>query len=391
MFGNLPVARRAIHGADAANDSDVAPDAGPQTYQFSFTGSGAEYFRIWIVNLTLTILTLGAYSAWAKVRRIQYFHRNTALAGAVFDFDGDARAILRGRVLAVILLAAYHYAFGFSLLFGLVVIAGLLLAIPYLMRGALRFRLHNTRYRGLRFGFTGDTGPAYGAYLPVMLLLVLPATLAALQVKPGTMWLVLVPFYLLWPLLHARMKRYQHGHLAYGALASTFELSSGAFYRIYLKAVGMGVAAIAALVLFGVLLGMAASLFKLGDLKHATYLPIIAGLLSVYLIYLFTGPYLQVRLGNLVWNKTAFPGVQVVSTMSARAFMQLQVANTLLTLLTLGLFRPFAAVRTYRYRLDHITVSGDADLESMLAARAATSGSANADGVADFLGVDLSW
>jgi len=31
-----------------------------------FTGSGAEYFGIWIVNLLLTIVTLGLYSAWAQ-------------------------------------------------------------------------------------------------------------------------------------------------------------------------------------------------------------------------------------------------------------------------------------------------------------------------------------
>ena len=53
--------------------------------QFEFSGKGGEYFRIWIVNLALTILTLGIYSAWAKVRRLQYFHRNTALIGNSFD------------------------------------------------------------------------------------------------------------------------------------------------------------------------------------------------------------------------------------------------------------------------------------------------------------------
>ncbi|MFP5306510.1 MAG: DUF898 family protein, partial [Gammaproteobacteria bacterium] len=52
----------------------------PERLQFS--GSGGEYFRIWIVNLLLSVLTLGIYSAWAKVRRMQYFYRNTTLAGA---------------------------------------------------------------------------------------------------------------------------------------------------------------------------------------------------------------------------------------------------------------------------------------------------------------------
>ncbi|HEX8601991.1 MAG TPA: DUF898 family protein, partial [Pseudoduganella sp.] len=41
--------------------------------RFEFTATGGEYFRIWIVNLLLTIVTLGIYSAWAKVRRNQYF------------------------------------------------------------------------------------------------------------------------------------------------------------------------------------------------------------------------------------------------------------------------------------------------------------------------------
>jgi uncharacterized membrane protein YjgN (DUF898 family) len=39
---------------------------------FEFRGTGGEYFRIWIVNLLLTILTLGIYSAWAKVRQLRY-------------------------------------------------------------------------------------------------------------------------------------------------------------------------------------------------------------------------------------------------------------------------------------------------------------------------------
>ena len=40
-------------------------------YPFEFTGSGFEYFRIWIVNVLLTIVTFGIYSAWAKVRTLR--------------------------------------------------------------------------------------------------------------------------------------------------------------------------------------------------------------------------------------------------------------------------------------------------------------------------------
>ena len=102
----------------AANDSVPVPEM----HSFTFTGSGKEYFRIWVVNLLLTVASLGIYSAWAKVRRLQYFDRNTRLAGAVFDFRGEPKAILKGRLLAVVLLAAYQYAFGFSLAIGLAIV-----------------------------------------------------------------------------------------------------------------------------------------------------------------------------------------------------------------------------------------------------------------------------
>ena len=55
-----------------------------KTEQIQFTGKAGEYFAIWIVNVALTILTLGIYSAWAKVRTNQYFYGNTFLADSAF-------------------------------------------------------------------------------------------------------------------------------------------------------------------------------------------------------------------------------------------------------------------------------------------------------------------
>ena len=42
-----------------------------------FAGRAREYFGIWITNLTLSLITVGIYSAWAKVRRLTYFHNMT--------------------------------------------------------------------------------------------------------------------------------------------------------------------------------------------------------------------------------------------------------------------------------------------------------------------------
>lgn len=361
-----------------------------ETHHFSFTGSGKEYFKIWMVNLFLSVITLGVYSAWAKVRRLQYFDRNTHLAGAVFDFDGKPQAILRGRVLAVVLLGAYQYAFGFSVAIGIAVVVALLLSLPFMMRGALRFRLRNTRYRGLRFGFSGSIGASYPAYFPPLLMFLLPAVLVALDPTRQTVALVFL-LYLAWPLMHGAMKRYQHKHLQYGSLDASFDVPKKRFYIPYLKSIGM---TILAMLLSGLIIGLGMYLYGLmvpAPLGAAAiWLPLVMTVVFGYLAYLMAGPYLQVRIGNLAWSATTFPGVSISSHMKARAYMKLQLVNSILTLLSLGLYRPFAVVRAYRYRVGHITVTTAGGFESAVAGVAASS-SASADGVADFLGVDLSW
>src|SRR5512142_1603446 len=109
-----------------------------QLHKFEFTGTGWEYFRIWIVNLLLTIVTLGIYSAWAKVRRMQYFYRNTRLADASFDYHGDPKAILKGRFIAFALLLVYNLTLKFNPILGLVVGLLLGLAMPWLLMRSLR-------------------------------------------------------------------------------------------------------------------------------------------------------------------------------------------------------------------------------------------------------------
>lgn len=354
-----------------------------RTYSFHFSGSGKEYFKIWIVNLFLTILTLGIYSAWAKVRRLQYFDRNTRLAGAVFDFDGKPGPILRGRILAVALLGMYQYAFGFSKGAGIATVLILLLALPLAMRGALRFRLRHTRYRGVRFGFAGTGLGAYLTYLPPLLMFLLPAVLVALDPSGITVGLVGI-FYLLWPLMHGIMKRYQHKHLRFGSLAASYGVSPGWFYWPYLKSFGM-------IIVCGLAAGIMVSAAAFVPRELAGPVMLTVSIAIGYLAFLFAGPYLQVRIANRAWSDTSMPGLTISSHLVARKFMLLQLVNTVLTVITLGLYRPFAVVRTYKFRIDHLAITVTSEFEQSFLASHVNPGSASADGVADFLGVDLSW
>ena len=378
------------------SDSPVSPatatEAPPRTLALSFTGEGKEYFRIWVVNLLLSLATLGIYSAWAKVRRLQYFDRNTMLAGASFDFHGNPKAILTGRALALVLLLAYHYAFGFSTSFGLVVIGALLLALPYLMRGALRFRLGNTTYRGLWLGFDGPVRQAYLAWLPPALVLLLPGVLLSLYPAQPAMAAAVVPLYLFWPLLHARIRRFQHAHLLFGDQHSGYDLRARSFYKPYLLA---GLLGLGGMITAGVAAVIGA--FAAGDAKGAVWAPLIVTALWIYVVYLLAGPYMLARVSNLAWSHTSFPGVRIRSTLPVRDFMALQTKNALFTLLTLGLYRPFAVVSVYQFRLAHVHIEVDGKLDDKLddiasaATQMANRRGAAGDGAADGFGIDLSW
>jgi len=138
-----------------------------------FTASGSEYFRIWIANLLLTLLTLGLYHPWAKVRKLRYFYGNTWVGDHAFDFHGDPKRMLRGTVLVGVLFIAYGLAGEFAPSAGLVALVLVAAILPALFLASLRFRMANTSWRGLRFHFGGGMAGAYKALLPALVPAVL--------------------------------------------------------------------------------------------------------------------------------------------------------------------------------------------------------------------------
>lgn len=370
--------------------NDLPGQPGPENRQhlaFHFSGSGAEYFRIWVINLLLSLASFGIYTAWAKVRRMQYFDRNTSLAGASFDFHGRPSTILRGRLLAVLLLASYQYAIGFSAPAGLAVAGTLLLATPFLMRGALRFRLTHTSYRALPFAFSGSVARAYRTYMVPAILFVLPGVMIALFGEAA--WTMLaVLLYVAWPAMYAQMKRYQFGEVRYGDLASSTNLPLHKFFRLYLLGallLAAGCAGILMLVIGAVRLEIVPTHDLARDIALAL---VVVGIAIV--AYLLLGPYQQARVFNLCLARTSFPGVRFVSTLRVWPYMRLQLKNMALTVLSLGLYRPFAVVSAYRYRIAHLTVECDGGIDHILAGTRHHQG-ALGDGASDFFGIDLSW
>jgi uncharacterized membrane protein YjgN (DUF898 family) len=150
----------------------------PREIRPEFTGSAGEYFRIWIVNLFFSVITLGVFSAWAKVRKKRYFYGSTRFDGDTFDYFGNPKAILAGRVIAVSVLVLYAFVGELypTARFGFWALAFLL--FPWVIVRALAFNARNSAYRGLRFDFLATTRQAAAIYIGRMLVVALTLGIA---------------------------------------------------------------------------------------------------------------------------------------------------------------------------------------------------------------------
>lgn len=327
--------------------------------RLEFTGSGAEYFRIWAVNLTLTICTLGLYGAWAKVRRLQYFYQHTLLDGSAFDYTANPVAILFGRMLALGLLVGYYLAFEHSAHAGLAATFALAGLLPYLLWQSNRFKARNTRFRGLEFGFEGSLRDAYTVYVPVIVIAFAPSAAAGYLLGPNDkFWILLMSGLglLVLPVCHALFRQYVQNNLRFGDARFVFSARRIDFVKVW--AWGMGamfaIALVVGLFVFAVLVIVTAIL---GKGSAAAWIALLFTFSVVWLIFQLTGSYFTARFQSLVWDKTLVGKLAMHCEVSAITLMRIQFVNTLWVVLSLGLFRPFAATRLAKFRLECVSAS----------------------------------
>jgi uncharacterized membrane protein YjgN (DUF898 family) len=195
----------------------------PRSARLEFTGSAGEYFRIWIVNLFFTLVTLGFYSAWAKIRKKKYFYGSTRLDGDPFDYFAEPVAILKGRAVAAISFVAYAFASELYPPSRWMFVALGIAAFPWLLVRSAMFGARYSSWRGLRFDFTGTAAEAAKVILGVAALV--PLTLGAA-----------------YPYFEARRRSFVVSHYGFGQTGFTCEVPVRALYRIYLRAGLLGIA-----------------------------------------------------------------------------------------------------------------------------------------------------
>jgi uncharacterized membrane protein YjgN (DUF898 family) len=318
---------------------------------FKFTGSGREYFGIWIVNILLTIVTFGIYSAWAKVRRNRYFWGNTKLLDRGFDYHAQPKQILIGRIIAFVILIAYNLLINLLPVVGLIFALLLLVASPELILRGLRFNARMTSYRNVRFGFDGRYWGAAKAFIAGPLL-------------------ALFSLGLLTPLSTKWSNRFVFNNLRYGGKKFATAPRLGALYWAWLTPalvalLGFALVALITAINWGPITGSLDSAdFSDPDNPPLAIVVIIYTItIAIFLVYALAGLFYSASVRNIVLNSTQLDNRhQLQSDLPRLRYVWVAVSNFFATVLSFGLLRPWAAVRMARLQTDHAGIAFDGEI-----------------------------
>ncbi|ANE43831.1 YjgN family protein [Deinococcus puniceus] len=358
---DAPAVNLSKPGRDSlAPDLPTAPTPPPtiSTYPVGFTGTSGEFFRLWIVNTALTIVTLGLYLPWARVRTRQYFYGHTWVDGQNFEYTANPLALLRSYLIVSAFFGAYTLATnlqfqGWEWVVGIIGV-GFVALYPWLVMKSMRFLAASTAHRGLNFRFHGKAGGAYLAYGVANIAAGLSSGLAL-------------------PWAWYMQRRYQVEHAAFGRARATFRGDVGNFYVIGLTALGLVIGAVVVLAV-PLIAGFAllSSNNPFSDSTDVGFLGAFAGIAVLYLAFLaaysLSWQYIRGATLKLVLNSLELGGVvRTRATFSPWMLAWIGLSNAAVQVLTLGLATPWAAVRRSRYVLGGIEVLAIASLDDFAA------------------------
>lgn len=343
-----------------------------EVHRLRFHGNASDYFRIWIVNVALSLVTLGIYSAWATVRTRRYMYSNTTLGGSPFDYQARPIPILKGRLLTVLIFAVY--AFAGRITPALQGLAALLVAgfMPWLIVKSLMFRARYSSWRGLRFYFSDDYGGAYKWYLGVYFLMGIPVlaiVLATAAGHPGIgMLLAFAAFTGLYPWIKGNQQAWMVENHHFGGKSFRFDSEIGNYYGVYIKSAGISLLWFLPCI---ALFSMAAVLINKGSPQAFNpKMPSPYFILGVYAVmapaYLGVWTFVHTRMTNLLYNQSQLGQYRFRSTLEYWPMLGLYLTNALAVLFTIGLALPWARVRMARYRAEHLEVIGEGDLSDFV-------------------------
>jgi uncharacterized membrane protein YjgN (DUF898 family) len=351
----------------------------PQSFEFK--GQGGEYFKIWIVNVLLTIVTLGIYSAWAKVRTERYFYGNTFFDGSNFEYHATGWQIFKGRIIAAIVIVVLAIMQQVSTELSLIASLLISLSAPWMIWSSFRFRARVSSYRGVHFAFTGPFRTIMWnvlvlPFLPFLLLI--GCTIGLYFVNQPTASIIFagiagLSLFLIIPFIKARMAEYHANGMNYGQGKFAAKLNVAIFYKAYLMILIVPVVFILLAFVIIPMLGISSleSLMNSGyqDIVLALGSTLVIALMAFILIGFFlygfwAKAYLQERINNHIFNElTLDNAVSFSSTLKTKELLGLFVTNWLIVACTFGLGYPITKIRLAKYHAQSTAGTVNQDLD----------------------------
>ncbi len=360
-------------GPDPALTGAASRPKGARTLSFSFNGKGGEYFGIWIVNTLLKIVTIGIYSAWAKVRKRRYFYGSTMLDNEPFDYLADPIALFKGWLIGAAAFLLYMIGNKVSPVLSMITGLAIFIAVPWLVVRSRMFNARNSSYRNIRFSFRPNYNEAYIIFLLFPILI--PFTLG-----------LLIPYVIF------RQKKYLVENGSYGMTPFAFDATLKSYYLLFVRATLGAVALVIILSgLFYLAVGGHAGILgalKATNPKNLRFLSLLP-MLFLPLFYFYMVTYVQTVLTNLTWNGTTIGDCRFRSTLRTRDMVWLYLSNAVAIACTFGLLIPWATVRLTRYRFQRLEMETKKELESFFALARNEEIAATGEEIGDIFGVDV--
>jgi len=299
-----------------------------------FNGNAKEYFGIWVVNVLLTIITLGIYGGWAKVRRITYFHNNTQIGEHILSYHATGWQITMGRAIALAVIAVLNLPYFFANKLGIPSIAVEILyyvcfffATPLAINAALKFRARMTSHRNIRFNW-------HGSYKETMYKMVLGPLIG------------LATLGILFPWMMKRYYSYFADSHSYGATRFHANPSLLSFNLTFFV---MTVPLFLLMMLVPALLWT----FVISNGSGLEFL-----ILGTVLIVLMVRSFYSTICRNLLLRSTKLGEVvEFGSTANPLKVVWIGISNIFIVIFTLGLMFPWAQVRIYKYLTNATTLA----------------------------------
>ncbi len=332
---------------------------------FEFTGNGYDYFPIWIVNVMLTIITLGIYSAWAKVRTKRYFYLNTKIDGSSFEYHAKPIQILIARLIFFGVFVVYAVASQINQWVGWGILLIIYLAVPWLIVRAQVFNARNSSWRNIRFDFKEDSWK--DAYLTFLIFpLLIPFTLG-----------MIIPY------LSFRSWRFASTNGKFGKEPFTFHsVRPGAYYQAFFSV--LLISLIVSLAFAGVIIFLMILFVGVGNIG-IWQLVLVSLPLSLYFVFV---PGYRVMTRNVSLNGLALADHTFESTLRLWPLIWLYIGNSIAIIVSVGFLTPWARVRLSRYLAAHLALIAADNLDSFLQIEK-TKASASGDAATDLMDTDI--